>query len=121
MRVLLDTHLILWWEAGSPRLPTALPDILEQVDVAFVSRASLWEMAIKLSLGKAFAENVQAHGFEWLEITNQHLFEVARLPAFDDHRDPFDRLLVAQSIREPLHLLTADKNLQRYGESVVLV
>lgn len=124
MRVLLDTHLVLWWEAGNTRLPSGLPSVVDQADAVFVSRASLWEIAIKLSLGKlrleitAFADNIERHGFEWLDITNRHLIKVAALPLFDDHKDPFDRLLVAQSLTEPLQFLTVDKRLARYGETV---
>jgi PIN domain nuclease of toxin-antitoxin system len=122
--VLLDTHLILWWEAGNPRLPSGLTTVVDQADVVFVSRASLWEVAIKLSLGKlrlditTFADSIGKHGFEWLDITNRHLIKVAGLPLFDDHKDPFDRLLVAQSLTEPLQFLTVDKRLVRYGETV---
>jgi len=124
MRLLLDTHLILWWEAGSPRLPEGLSSLIDQADAVFVSRASLWEIAIKLSLGKlrveiaTFADNIGNHGFEWLDITNRHLINVATLPLFDDHKDPFDRLLVAQSLAESLQFLTCDKRLARYGATV---
>ena len=124
MRLLLDTHLVLWWEAGSPKLPGGLTSLVDQADVVFVSRASLWEIAIKLSLGKlrleiaAFADSIGKHGFEWLDITNRHLINVAALPLFEDHKDPFDRLLVAQSLTEPLQFLTVDKRLARYGETV---
>jgi PIN domain nuclease of toxin-antitoxin system len=87
----------------------------------------LWEIAIKLSIGKLrlnierFAGNVEKHGFEWLNIKNAHLLAMAALPLVDDHRDPFDRLLVAQSSSEPLLFLTADKRLARYGETVRVI
>jgi len=68
-----------------------------------------------------FTHNVEQPGFEWLDIKNDHLPAVATLPAFDDHRDPFDRLLVAQSQTEPLVLLTADSVLARYGSTVQVV
>jgi len=124
MRLLLDTHLVLWWEAGSRRLPVTLRSLVEQADVVFVSRASLWEIAIKSSMGKlkldikAFADNIERHGFQWLDIRNTHLIDVASLPQFDDHKDPFDRLLIAQSRSEPLQFLTVDRRLDRYGELV---
>lgn len=124
MKVLLDTQLVLWWEAGSPRLPTELRTTVDKADVVFISRASLWEVAIKVSIGKLrlnierFAENIEKHGFEWLDIRNAHLLAVTTLPLFPDHRDPFDRLLVAQSQSEPLMLLTADARLGRYGKVV---
>lgn len=90
----------------------------------FVSRASLWEMAIKLSLGRLrvdlnkFVETIEAQGFQWLDITNVPLLAIAALPLDDDHRDPFDRWLVAQSLSEPLILLTADAKLAKYGATV---
>jgi len=125
MRLLLDTHLVIWWEAGSPRLPAAVVDLVRnRADAVFVSCASLWEMAIKISAGRLkidmarFAGNIERHGFEWLDIRNDHLLAVAQLPNFDDHRDPFDRLLVAQSQTEPLLLVTADATLARYGATV---
>jgi len=128
MRLLLDTHLVLWWEANHPRLPKRVTELVrKEAEVVFVSRASLWEIAIKISIGRLkmdivrFTHNVEQHGFEWLDIKNNHLLAVAALPAFDDHRDPFDRLLVAQSQTEPLLLLTADAVLARYGSTVRVI
>ncbi len=128
MRLLLDTHLALWWEANHPRLPKAAKELVRnEAEAVLVSRASLWEIAIKISIGRLkmdiakFARNIERHGFEWLDIKNAHLLAVAALPAFDDHRDPFDRLLVAQSRTEPLVLLTADSFLARYGSTVRVV
>ena len=128
MRLLLDTHLVLWWEANHPRLPKRVTELVrKEAEVVFVSRASLWEIAIKISIGRLkmdivrFTHNVEQHGFEWLDIKNNHLLAVATLPAFDDHRDPFDRLLVAQSQTEPLVLLTADPVLARYGSTVRVI
>jgi PIN domain nuclease of toxin-antitoxin system len=128
MRLLLDTHLVLWWEANHPRLPKRVTELVcNDAEAVFVSRASLWEIAIKISVGRLkmdiarFTHNVEQHGFEWLDIKNDHLLAVATLPASDDHRDPFDRLLVAQSQTEPLVLLTADSVLARYGSTVRVV
>jgi len=128
MRLLLDTHLVLWWEANHPRLPKRVTELVrKEAEVVFVSRASLWEIAVKISIGRLkmdivrFTHNVEQHGFEWLDIKNNHLLAVATLPAFDDHRDPFDRLLVTQSQTEPLVLLTADPVLARYGSTVQVV
>ena len=124
MRLLLDTHLVLWWEAGSPRLPQEAISLVDQADAVFVSHASLWEVAINVSIGKLrldidkFAASVDHTGFEWLDIRHAHLIRVAALPLFDDHKDPFDRLLVAQSQSEPLLFLTADQKLARYGDAV---
>lgn len=128
MKVLLDTHLLIWWEANHPRLPaTVTQRVCNEAEMVFISRASLWEIAIKVSIGRLkmdiakFSDNVEKHGFVWLDIKNEHLLAVAALPVFDDHRDPFDRLLVAQSQTEPLVLLTADSKLARYGSTVRVV
>jgi len=128
VKLLLDTHMVLWWEANHPRLPKeVLRLVRKEADAVFVSRASLWEISIKLSMGRLkldlaqFTRNIEKGGFEWLDIKNEHLLTVAVLPTFDDHRDPFDRLLVAQSLTEPLLLLTADAALARYGSTVRVV
>ncbi|OGS91032.1 MAG: PIN domain-containing protein [Gallionellales bacterium GWA2_60_18] len=128
MKLLLDTHLVLWWESNHPRLPKQTVQLIrKEADGVFVSRASLWEMAIKLSMGRLrvdldkLSKNIEQGGFEWLDIKHEHLLAVAALPTFDDHRDPFDRLLVAQSLTEPLVLLTADATLARYGATVRVV
>lgn len=128
MRLLIDTHLALWWESKHPKLSQAAIDLIRSdAEAVFVSRASLWEIAIKVSLGRlkvdipAFAENLEIHGFQWLDLKNSHVIAVAGLPSFEDHRDPFDRLLVAQSRVEPLLLVTADRALERYGPTVRMV
>jgi PIN domain nuclease of toxin-antitoxin system len=125
MRLLLDTHLIVWWQGMPDKLPMLARGLIENSDEpVYVSCASLWELAIKVGQGKVhidlprFCEHIQADGFSWLGIDNSHLLAVAELPQFDDHKDPFDRLLVAQSLSEPLILLTADSKLGRYGETV---
>ena len=101
-RVLLGTHLP---GHGITERSEQQPD----------SQASLWEMAIKDN------DNVQAEGFEWLAISNEHLLEIARLETIEGHRDPFDRCLVAQSRVEPLLLFTCDRALQAYGTCVRLI
>lgn len=126
-RLLLDTHLLLWWLDGDPRLPQ---DVMERVRArdaqVFVSQASLWEMAIKWSLGRLQVDlaelerQVPQQGFQWLPIRNRHLLAVAELERDDQHRDPFDRLLVCQSRVEPLLLLSCDDKLRRYGPTVVV-
>ncbi|MBE7422681.1 MAG: hypothetical protein EFKGCFLK_00892 [Rhodocyclaceae bacterium] len=128
MRLLLDTHLVLWWEANHPRLSADAKKLIRaEAESVFVSRASLWEIAIKIANGRLrldvakFVRSVEKHGFEWLDIRNEHILAVASLPTFEDHRDPFDRMLVAQSLTEPLLLLTADSALARYGAAVRVV
>ena len=127
MRLLLDTHLLLWWLGWPERVPGGAREAVAAAEHVHVSHASLWEMAIKCSLGKlavdlpALHRQVEVDGFEWLPISAGHLLAVAELPQHEDHRDPFDRLLVAQAATEPLILLTADSKLARYGAMVRLV
>ncbi len=128
MRLLLDTHLILWWQGMRAKVPSAARELIEGSDApVYVSRASLWEIAIKVNLGKLgvdlprFCEKVTTDGFSWLPMENAHILMIAALPVFVDHKDPFDRLLVAQSLSEPLILLTADAKLARYGSTVRVV
>ena len=125
MRILLDTHIVLWWHTADRRLERGARQLIESADdEVLVSRASLWEVAIKVSAGKlpveaeVFARQVEEFGFSWLDITNAHLLQVAHLPSVQNHEDPFDRLLVAQAMSEPLILLTADARLARYGDLV---
>lgn len=126
MRLLLDTHILLWWLADDAALPaTADALIADQANGVFVSSMSLWEIAIKSRLGKIAAEVDEVHraalesGFTPLPFTLEHAAEVARLP--DHHRDPFDRALVAQARLEPLHLVTCDEVVAAYGEPVLLL
>lgn len=128
MKLLLDTHVAIWWEANHPRLSQAARDLISSAtDDVFVSRGSLWEMAVKVNLGRLkidlgrFVQRIELTGFRWLGIENDHILAYASLPAFSDHKDPFDRLLVAQSLTEPLILVTADAPLARYGSTVRVV
>lgn len=124
MRVLLDTHLLLW-SLGSPaRLPAAARTLIAEADV-YVSAASIWEISIKSGLGKLTADPdevlraMEPAGFTPLPVSGLHAAGVARLPPL--HRDPFDRLLVAQALAEPMRLLTNDRALAPYGDFVTLV
>lgn len=125
MNLLLDTHIFLWSVDDDPKLSHRAWGLIEGADSVFVSSASLWEATIKHQLGKLrieperLVEAVPASGFRELAITMRHAVAVGRLPNL--HRDPFDRLLLAQAISEPLHLLTADAQLQAYSPLVHLV
>jgi len=127
VRLLLDTHFAFWWQTGDPRVTDEVRSVLEAADEVFVSSVSLWELTIKAGLGKvridlsAFVEQVESMGFTWLPIENAHILKLADLPTFDDHRDPFDRLMVAQSMSEPLILVTVDGKLARYGSTVRVI
>ena len=122
MRILLDTHVYLWWLQDHPKLSAAgKAAILAATDV-YVSSASIWEAAIKASIGKLEADiavlvaEITPNGFKELPVTAQHAARVQHLP--DLHRDPFDRILLAQALCEPLRFLTADRLLQDYSELV---
>ena len=125
MRLLLDTHILLWAVAASRKLPTGARDLLiDPHNTILYSAASIWELAIKSGLGrKDFRVNVgqllQAAaetGFTELPVTSTHAERVTTLP--DLHRDPFDRLLIAQALTEPALLLTNDAQLGEYGQHV---
>lgn len=128
MRFLLDTHILLWATAASQRLPEKARDLIEDLDnrIAF-STASIWEVAIKAGLARPdFAvdarrlyENLLEHGYEELPVFGQHAAAIADLP--DIHKDPFDRILVAQAFVEGISLITADKTVASYGGLVRLV
>jgi len=120
VRILLDTHVVLWALADSPRLSTCARDLLADAgNECWVSSASAWEIAVKSAIGKirtGFAldrleQGIEAAGFLTLDVTIRHAAAVARVPV--PHGDPFDRLLVAQCDVETLRLLTADDQLAR--------
>lgn len=118
MRLLLDTHVVLWWVTGDRRLTKTTRTRIEKASEVGVSAASLWEIAIKRGLGRIDVDldelraAVEADGFEEIPITWDDAVRVAALPAL--HRDPFDRILVAQSIAGSWQLLTRDLAVLRY-------
>jgi PIN domain nuclease of toxin-antitoxin system len=124
MRLLLDTQLAIWWQIRPASISANVEQKVQSAAAVFVSRASLWEMAIKIGLGKLnvdlalFAQHIEATGFQWLDIKTEHILRLSQLPTYEDHKDPFDRLLIAQSRSEPMILLTADAKLERYGSLV---
>jgi PIN domain nuclease of toxin-antitoxin system len=125
MRLLLDTHIVLWVLNGSRELKAPARRLIESASAVHVSAASVWEVAIKQRLGKItvdpdeLVEQLDASGFVELPVLARHAAAVAKLPLH--HHDPFDRLLVAQAVSEPLRLLTADQALLPYSELVTLV
>jgi len=125
VRILLDTHLLLWSVASSRRLSKRVRELLlDPANEVFYSAASIWEVAIKGALRRrdlradpaALVRALGRGGFIELPVSAAHAARVAALPAI--HRDPFDRLLVAQSLAEPMTLLTNDAVLGRYGPLV---
>lgn len=128
MSLLLDTQLILCWLNDDSALPeAAVMRVRQPGAMVFVSMASLWEMAIKSAIGKLDADisrivaEIPVNGFRWLEIEPTHVIRLVSLPRFEDHKDPFDRLLVAQCLAEPLLMLTTDAKLGRYGPTILVV
>jgi PIN domain nuclease of toxin-antitoxin system len=121
-RVLLDTHTLLRFVANDPALPESPRALVEEADEVFVSVASAWEIAIKVNLGKLsidaatpeafFEEQMRINGLVFLPIAPAHVFRAAALPPH--HRDPFDRLLIAQAIVEGLDFVTRE-NFSAYG------
>lgn len=123
MRVLLDTHVFLWWVEGARTLPTkARAALADQENECLISLVSAWELAIKTGLGKLklalpvkryVVENAAANGFRMLDIRMAHIGRVETLAPH--HGDPFDRLLIAQAIEEKLPVVTADPVFKKYG------
>jgi len=125
MRILLDTQALLWLMQGDHRLNSRARSLIDNASEVFVSSATLWEIAIKWRVGKIeedpkiVAEQLQAAGLKELPVSNRHAVATANLPLL--HRDPFDRLLVAQATTEILRLLTADKQLTAYSDLVIQI
>lgn len=125
MRILLDTHIYLWWLDDSPSLSRAARKTIESAEAVFVSSASIWEAMIKIGLKRLnvaaddLVAGIEESGFVELPITAEHAISLQQLESY--HKDPFDRMLVAQAISEPLHLLSSDKILAQYSKLVMIV
>ena len=126
MRLLLDTHIALWALTDDPRLSARARSLIEDpANQVLVSAATVWEIAIKHALARTDMPISGAEALDWfrlagydlLPISPEHAAAVERLP--NHHRDPFDRLLVAQAQTEPLRLLRRDPLVIRYGEAVL--
>ncbi len=122
MKLLLDTHAVLWWQADDRRLPPAARRAIAVADIVWVSAASGWEVAIKAALGRLridepFAVTVAADDFTELPVTLAHAARLQALPSH--HADPFDRMLVAQAMVEGATLVTRDSALGAYGVPVL--
>ena len=127
MRYLLDTHALLWWFTDDPRLsPVAREAIADDANVVLVSAASAWEIATKHRLGKLneaadavrrFDELVALDGFQHLPVCHFHALKAGGYPA--EHRDPFDRMLAAQSELESAQLITCDPAFALFGTATL--
>jgi PIN domain nuclease of toxin-antitoxin system len=124
MNLLLDTHPLLWWLGNDPTLSKeARAAIRDSKNTVFVSAVTVWEIIIKKALGKLetpdnLEEALELNNFQPLPVTIQHALAVGDLPLI--HRDPFDRMLVAQAKLENLTLVTRDENLKKYGVPFML-
>jgi len=121
MDILLDTHVVWWFLKGSEKIPTSVKDtIFDAKNKIYVSIATAWEVAIKMSIGKlsfdggidGFIEAIENENFAMMEISTEHIKIVTDLPFI--HRDPFDRILVAQAIAEDISVMTTDANMLKY-------
>ena len=124
MRLLLDSHVFLWWKAADPRLSSAMVRAIAEAEEVYVSAATAWELGLKVSLGKlrlpeSVEDGIAAAGFAELPVHFRHTREAVVLPPH--HHDPFDRMLVAQAMCEGLTLMTHDDKITRYGVAVLRV
>jgi PIN domain nuclease of toxin-antitoxin system len=128
MRLLLDTHVALWAITDDPRLSSAAGDLIaDPANTIVVSAASIWEIAIKRAIARGDMPVSASEAIEWfansgyllLDISPLHAAAVESLPAI--HNDPFDRLLVAQALVEPLRLLTRDRLVAAYSDTTIMV
>ncbi|MGH7552306.1 MAG: type II toxin-antitoxin system VapC family toxin [Longimicrobiales bacterium] len=122
MKLLLDTHVVLWWLEDSARLGKQARKAIARADVVFVSVASGWEAAIKISLGRltipgSLEDAVESSRFSKLPITFGHAAALGDLPFH--HRDPFDRMLIVQARAEGLTIVTADRKFEPYDVAVI--
>lgn len=123
MRLLLDTHIYLWWLLDSPRIPGDAAEVIaDPSTIVCVSAASIWEASIKAALGRLdldgidLVAEVSANDFFELRVSGAHGWSAGRLPPY--HRDPFDRMLIAQARHEQLVLVTDDEVFARYDIAV---
>ena len=127
MNILLDTHVAIWALLVPERLTNSVRSLIADADnLVHVSAASIWEIAIKRALRRASAPPFSAHvavasfreaGFVLLDVTSEHAIAVETLPRL--HADPFDRLLVAQALTEPLRLVTRDPKVAAYSDTII--
>lgn len=123
MNLLLDTQILLWWLGDSDQLsPLAVESISEPMNVCFVSAVTVWEIQIKREIGKlkipeSFVTEIIRQGFRELPVRWNHALALFRLPPI--HRDPFDRLLVAQAVTDDLTLISADQYITQYDVRIL--
>ncbi len=125
MKLLLDTHILVWVMQDAKALKPKARRLIDAADSVHVSSVVLWEVAIKAALGKLKIDSdlldamLLRMAFKPLPVSWQHARALRNLPSL--HRDPFDRMLIAQAVSEPMHLLTSDAALAAYGPHVTVV
>lgn len=128
MNLLLDTHVALWAIAGSPKLPKKAREMIESPRSSiWISAATIWEIAIKHALGRGdmpvssldAVRYFRESGYRFLAIEPEHAVAVEELAAH--HHDPFDRILVAQALVEPMRLMTHDPLMARYSDTIIKI
>ncbi len=126
MNLLLDTHVALWAITDSPKLPQKARELIESPKSAvWISAASVWEIAIKHALGRGdipvssqdAVRFFRESGYRFLPLEVEHAIAVGELPTH--HQDPFDRILVAQALVEPMRLMTHDPMVARYSDTII--
>ncbi|MCL2361872.1 MAG: type II toxin-antitoxin system VapC family toxin [Defluviitaleaceae bacterium] len=122
MDILLDTHAVWWFLKGNDKMPSSVRNTIQNTEnVIHVSVATIWEVAIKMSIGKlefdgdidGFIEAIEKEDFSLLNISPEHIKAVVSLPFI--HRDPFDRMLIAQAMVEDIPIMTIDTNIVKYN------
>jgi PIN domain nuclease of toxin-antitoxin system len=125
VRILLDTHVYLWWLEDHPKLSSKARTLIGDATEVYVSSASIWEASIKAGIGKldvdvdALVAEIVRSGFSELQVSVRHAAAIRGL--LNIHSDPFDRILIAQAICEPLRFLTHDGKLKGYSQLVEIV
>ena len=127
MRLLLDTNVLIWLVSGNSRAADLVPEIEDLSNEIYFSSASVWEIAIKNQIGKLnidpsdAAEEFRKAGFAELKISSKHAAAIAGISLREDHKDPFDRLLIAQAMAEDLILVTGDSKIAGYSEAKIML
>ncbi len=126
MKLLLDTHAFIWFVENDNNLPESVRNLIENIEnETLISIASLWEIAIKASLNKlelknnieSIIKNMSLNGFSILEILPEHIITVSKLPLY--HRDPFDRIIIAQSLTENIKIVGRDIIFKEYNVDLI--
>lgn len=130
-RYLLDTHCLLWFQENNPAIPNRVMQIIQDpLNIIFFSQISLFEITIKQSIGKlpllkASIEEIYKQALEdnftFISLENQHLYKYKKVPFLENHRDPFDRMLIATAIHQNVVLISADKSFKQYSQKLIEV